>query len=343
MCTGKVDLILRGSLLSIMALALPGVSGMSAQQPDLTIGVLTGPEPQVFGHIRDVVVNAAGDVFVLDNQASEVRWFDSNGTFRGRAGTNGSGPGELRSPQGLGVDGSGDVLVLDPLNARISRYRPGDTGLAHVVDVPSPPALDLCAMDGSIFLLRMRQDSVVTVLDGGGRVMAAWGSLLEPLPGHDLPPDEIRREQDNRARMLCDPATSTVTLLHERIPVVRRFSSAGVPIWEVELADYHQALDVRTPDESDWTLAPDPETGTAHSGRKISVGEGETLLVSLYEGSAEGGRFEVRVLARDNGEELRRIPVPMVIESFVDGKVVGHVNSPIPRVLRFDWEALSRR
>jgi hypothetical protein len=33
----------------------------------------------------------------------------------------------------------------------------------------------------------------------------------------------------------------------------------------------------------------------------------------------------------------------MVIESFVDGKVVGHVNSPVPRVLRFDWEALSRR
>jgi hypothetical protein len=176
---------------------------------------------------------------------------------------------------------------------------------------------------------------VITELDPQGRVVAAWGTLIEPEPGHDMPPEEIRRELDNRARLSCDDRTQTVTILYERIPLVRRFTADGEPIWEVELADYHRVRDVHTPDESGWMAAPDPESGTAHSGRSIVVRHDGALVVTLYEGSAEGGAFEVRVLAGPDGIELARGPVPMIVAGAERETATGYVNSPVPRVLYF--------
>jgi hypothetical protein len=305
------------------------VGRLSAQEPESAIGVATGPEAEVFGHIADVAVGPSGDVFILDNQAVEVRWFDRRGVLRGRTGA------AFRSPLAVELDGSGSLLVLDPLGGRIARYRAGDDGLEHTGDVRSPPALDFCAIGDRLLLLRLRADSVITELDPQGRVVAAWGTLIEPEPGHDMPPEEIRRELDNRARLSCDDRTQTVTILYERIPLVRRFTADGEPIWEVELADYHRVRDVHTPDESGWMAAPDPESGTAHSGRSIVVRHDGALVVTLYEGSAEGGAFEVRVLAGPDGIELARGPVPMIVAGAERETATGYVNSPVPRVLYF--------
>lgn len=324
----------RYMLLAVVSVAVRAPAG--AQQPDLTIGVESGAATEVFGHVRDVVVGGSGDAFILDNQALELRWFDRAGTFVTVAGGAGSAPGRFRSPVSLALDPAGDVLVLDPLNVRVSRFRPGAAGLTHVADIPAPPALDLCAMDDRLYLLRLRADSVITVIDNGGTVVDAWGSMIQPEPGHDLPPDEIREELDNRAHVLCDPEARTVTVFHERIPLVRQFSAAGDSVWSTILSDYHQVRDVHTPDESGWMSAPDPESGTAHSGRSIAAGADGTLVLTLYEGSAEGGSFEARVLSRSSGEELRRLDIPLTIAAVSGTAVIGYVNSPVPRVLRYD-------
>jgi hypothetical protein len=307
--------------------------GLAAQEhaPEAIIGVASGPEAHVLGNIVDVAVGSSDDVFILDDQALEVRWFDRRGELRGRTGASGA----LRSPRAVTLDASGDLLVLDPLGGRIVRYRGGETGLEHMGDVPSPPALDFCVMGGRFHLLRLRSDSVITTLDPDGRIVGGWGSLIEPEPGHDLPPDEIRRELDNRARLHCDEKTQTITLLYERIPVVRRFTVKGELQWQVELADYHRVRDVHTPDESAWMAAPDPDSGTAHSGRAITVRADGAIVVTLYEGSAEGGAFEVRVLSAATGDELDRGPVPMIIAGAGPEAVVGWANTPVSRVIRY--------
>jgi hypothetical protein len=329
-------------LILILSIVIDGgASRVVAQEPDLVIGVAEGPRTEVFGQVHDVVAGSKGDIFVLDNQALEVRWFDAAGEFRALAGGAGSGPGQLRSPQALEIDPAGDILVLDPLNRRISRFRPDDSRLAHVSDVPAPPAMDFCALDGRIYLLRLQPDSVITVLDRTGAVVAAWGELVEPLPAHEAPPEEMRSELENRARISCDPAAGTVTLLHERIPLVRHYTDEGVLLWQAELADYSQIRDVRTPDESGWMLAPDPVSGTAHSGRSIVSGAAGTLVITLWEGSAEGGRFEARVLSLSDGEEVGRSPVDMTITAVLPGTIIGYANSPVPRVLRYDASLLS--
>jgi hypothetical protein len=327
-------LLMRSVYVSMMVLLAGRAGVLAAQQPEpvLTIGVASGPEEQVFGHILDVAVGRDGDVFVLDDQALEVRWFDRHGELLGRTGRGGG----LRSPRAIDLDESGELLVLDPLGGRIARYRASEAGLEHVGDIPAPPALDFCAMADRIHLLRLTSDSVITELDRDGRIVAGRGSLIEPEPGHDLPPDEIRRELDNRARLHCDLKTQTLTLLYERIPVVRRFTVRGEPEWRIELSDYHRVRDVHTPDESGWMAAPDPESGTAHSGRAIAARDDGALVVTLYEGSAEGGAFEVRVLSAATGEEQARGPVRMMIAGADADAVTGWVNSPVPRVLRYD-------
>jgi len=117
--------------------------------------------------------------------------------------------------------------------------------------------------------------------------------------------------------------------------MVRRFDREGALLWEAALADYHQVRDVRTPDESEWMIAPDPASGTAHSGRAITAGPDGTIILTLYEGSAEGGRFEVRVLSAADGSELRRADSPAIIVAVTGAGTTGYVNAPVPGVLRF--------
>lgn len=337
---------MRIELAAAASCVLIGTTGAGAVQeqpePSLAIGTATGPATEVFGQIRDLVVDGGGNVFVLDNQALEIRWFDRTGRFRGSAGGAGSGAGQLRGPQRLAVLATGEIAVLDPLNARISRYRPGQDGLSHVSDIDTPPAFDFCAIDGSFYLLRLQPDSVVTVVGPAGGITAAWGSLIEPLDGHELPPEEIRLELDNRARMYCDAGSNTVTLLYDRVPTVRRFTNTGEPLWEIELEDYSRVRDVPTPDEAGWMAAPDPETGLAHSGRSITRGGPGTLAITLYEGAESGGRYELRVLSAETGQEVGRETVPMIVIAVDEGSITGYVNAPVPRVLRYDAPSIVR-
>jgi hypothetical protein len=337
----RIELALVASC--VLLCATPAGAVQERPEPRLSIGTADGPAEEAFGQIRDVAVDEAGNVFVLDNQTLEIRWFDGNGQFRGSAGGAGSGPGRLRGPQRLSVPSSAEVAVLDPLNGRISRYRHDEEGLTHMVDIDAPPAFDFCTIDGSFYLLRLQPDSVVTVVSPDGAIVSAWGTLIEPLAGHELPPEEIRVELDNRARMYCDEGSRTITLLYDRIPTVRRFSSTGDTMWEIELDDYSRVRDVPTPDESGWMAAPDPATGLAHSGRSITRGADGALAITLYEGSETGGRYELRILSAATGEELGRETVPMIVTAVRDDLMTGYVNQPVPRVLRFDGPALLRR
>lgn len=106
---------------------------------ELRIGELAGDEAYQFGSIVAIDVDANGNLFVLDQQAAELRVFDAAGSFLYAMGGPGSGPGEL-GPAGSAVliTDDGGVLVPDLTNARLNRY-----GLDGMVQ-PSVP-LDIVA------------------------------------------------------------------------------------------------------------------------------------------------------------------------------------------------------
>ena len=60
---------------------------------DLRIGEAMSEGPDLFGAIYSFDVDAWGRIFVLDDQAQEVRIFDSGGAFVRTVGRRGEGPG----------------------------------------------------------------------------------------------------------------------------------------------------------------------------------------------------------------------------------------------------------
>lgn len=92
-------------------------------RPDLTIGVVEGQGPDVFGAVSGLAVDTAGRIYVADAQAHEVRVFDANGSFQFRFARKGGGPGELDGPCCLALDRNGRLWVRDGNNARYNRYR----------------------------------------------------------------------------------------------------------------------------------------------------------------------------------------------------------------------------
>jgi hypothetical protein len=70
---------------------------------DLSLG---GPDAQgeaAFGSTRSVVVDDAGTVYVLDQQASDIKVFDASGRPVRTIGRRGQGPGELEFPMTLSL------------------------------------------------------------------------------------------------------------------------------------------------------------------------------------------------------------------------------------------------
>lgn len=68
----------------------------------------------------DVAVDLAGNVYVTD--ANRVVKYASTGTYLTQWGSLGGGPGQFRYPEGLGVDGAGNVYVAETYNNRIQKF-----------------------------------------------------------------------------------------------------------------------------------------------------------------------------------------------------------------------------
>lgn len=94
----------------------------------LRIGAIEAEPAYMFGQIIGIGVTSDERIFVLDQQAQELRLFGPDGNHLGSFGGPGSGPGEL-SPQAAPVlIGRGDtVFVPDLANQRVNRYAPDGT------------------------------------------------------------------------------------------------------------------------------------------------------------------------------------------------------------------------
>ena len=87
-----------------------------------TIGADSAAEP-AFGTVNSVLLDSAGDVYVLDPSFKQLSVFSPDGTLRGRLGRRGSGPGEYTLPYSIAWIGD-SLAMMDPGNARVSLLGP---------------------------------------------------------------------------------------------------------------------------------------------------------------------------------------------------------------------------
>lgn len=96
-------------------------------ETDLSIGMVDGPSEYLFGRVVDVDAASDGRIYVLDQQAAEVRVFDPEGSYLYSFGRAGQGPGELSDANPLGavaalMTPNGVVVVPDFGNRRVNRF-----------------------------------------------------------------------------------------------------------------------------------------------------------------------------------------------------------------------------
>lgn len=158
--------------------------------PDLRIGTLEGEFEYVFGDVRGIEIGADGTIYVLDNQASEIRAFQPDGTFDRTVARSGSGPGEIGQANGLVRAPDGTLWVQDHSQWRLIRLDP-DGG--EVERIPMPVLQYGYLWDG--------------VVDEQGRIWTEWSrSVGGPPPGQ--PPEPGLQEGTSEMHMIAlDPET----------------------------------------------------------------------------------------------------------------------------------------
>jgi hypothetical protein len=139
-----------------------------------------GDTNYVFGTIWQARVDPAGRVLVLDNQACSVLAYSQEGSYLGRAGGKGSGPGELQFPMGMATLADGWLAISDPLSGSVSYF---DPALSYARSLsgffPGPPMRMAGADSGSFVALQP------TFVDEGGSalvrtILGRWTDSIEP-------------------------------------------------------------------------------------------------------------------------------------------------------------------
>jgi len=91
-------------------------------EEELRIGSADLEGPSLFGYISDITVDDYGRIYVMENQAQEIRVFNPDGSHLRTIGRRGSGPGEFEGAVGLRWGPEGNLWVIDQNNARYSVF-----------------------------------------------------------------------------------------------------------------------------------------------------------------------------------------------------------------------------
>ena len=92
---------------------------------ELRIGHVDGAPELQFGEIVSLDVDRAGRIYVLDQQAQEVRVFSPAGEYLRSVGQPGEGPGELSAfAQAVFVAVDDTLRVVDPRQGRVTTFDP---------------------------------------------------------------------------------------------------------------------------------------------------------------------------------------------------------------------------
>ncbi|HJX39083.1 MAG TPA: PQQ-binding-like beta-propeller repeat protein, partial [Anaerolineae bacterium] len=146
-----------------------------------------GSLPSQFSQIADLVVDAAGELYVVDSGNARVQKFS---LLRGLLFAFGDTGGEtelLSRPQGIAVDAVGNVYVGDAGSGRILKYVPGGTFLSVLAtEIGELREIDideqgyLYAADGAESVVRMIDPQGRTVMRlGEGQLSDPWGVAVD--------------------------------------------------------------------------------------------------------------------------------------------------------------------
>ena len=133
-----------------------------------------GSLPSQFSGIADLIVSAAGELFVVDSDNDRVQKFSLLSGLLFTFGDQGEPVELLSHPEGIALDTQGNVFVTDAGNQRIGKYAPGGTfqrPFAGQVNTPRDVALD---RQGNMYVTDGGR-GLVQILDAQGQLLLELG------------------------------------------------------------------------------------------------------------------------------------------------------------------------
>jgi sugar lactone lactonase YvrE len=88
----------------------------------------TADENLAFNYPSDIVMDTAGNIYILDSANNRIQKFDPNGKFLETIGRKGQGPGEFYNPDSFDVDAKGNFWIMDSYQNRIQTLTPDGKG-----------------------------------------------------------------------------------------------------------------------------------------------------------------------------------------------------------------------
>ena len=131
-----------------------------------------------------IAVDAAGSVYVSSYQQCRIYKYDPAGQLLATWGSEGTGPGQFRSPTGLAFDGSGNLWVTDAGNNRLQKFTPAGVVLCELNRfassdgwLASPHDLAI-GLDGDVYVTEYSNNRIQRYTYGiVPTTTSSWGSL----------------------------------------------------------------------------------------------------------------------------------------------------------------------
>ena len=140
----------------------------------LTVWGSPNPGPTILQRPVAVAFDAGGNAFVLDQRRGRVFVFPRSSGVPSRSfATLGSGPGQLKDPSGIFIDGRGVVSIADTGNHRVARFGVAGNYLGSITGVGTPRGVAATA-DGSRTYVTNSRNRIL-VFGPSGEQLAQFG------------------------------------------------------------------------------------------------------------------------------------------------------------------------
>lgn len=148
-------------------------------QEELSIGVESGAEHEMFAEIGDVSLDSEENIYILDGKEGKVHKYDTNGNFLQSLGIKrGEGPREASYVHGLAVTQKGRVFALDRNTGKILVFNEEfDFIRSFKTDFR---AIDILPYSEEEFIiLGIKDENVFHVFDQEGNLLDSFGEIFE--------------------------------------------------------------------------------------------------------------------------------------------------------------------
>jgi len=173
---------------------------------DLKIGQPSGKPEDMLSEIREIEVDANGNIYAVEFKENHIRVFDRNGLYLRTIGRPGQGPGEFGEPGNVHVNPAGEVMATDGGSQSVKVFSPDGTYLRqYFLKAFYPVKMDYSREGDLLYVMTFSMEPPGFQLfrldsrTGESLSLATWpmplpdpkrASIFDPIMSFDVMPDD---------------------------------------------------------------------------------------------------------------------------------------------------------